>query len=119
MSPEQAWSIGAWTFRIVVVLVGLIIIYMGYRLFTSPVPGQANAGLLEASHAGSKLSLQGAAGTFLVVLGTIVILVGLLKPMHYDWKRRGDVGNVFGAQDSGHVYVDSGGVQGDTSRAPR
>jgi hypothetical protein len=91
-------------------LVGLVIIYMGYRLYTAPIPGQGNAGQLEASHAGSKLSLQGAAGTFLVVLGTVVILVGLLKPMHYNWNRVGEMGNVGAVGDSGQVYLDSGEV---------
>lgn len=93
-------------------------IYMGYRLYTAPAPGQGEAGSLEASHAGSKLSLRGTAGTFLVVLGAIVILVGLLKPMHYGWKRSGDSGHVQGKQelDSGGVYNET--VQPDTVPAP-
>jgi hypothetical protein len=64
---------------------------MGYRLYMAPLPGQGSAGALDASYAGSKLSLQGAAGTFLVVLGTVIVLVGLLKPISLERDGPGDV----------------------------
>lgn len=78
---------GSWVFRIIIVLIGLAVIYWGLRLFRQP--GSPNrVGQIEASYKEAKVSIRGAAGTFLVVLGTIILIAALFKPMEFDRKTR-------------------------------
>ncbi len=43
---------------------------------------------MEAQYQGAKLGIQGAAGTFLVVLGAAIVIAGLFKPMSFERKTR-------------------------------
>ena len=68
-------------YRIVGILVGLVIIYLGYRLFLKPPePNAGDAGSMTGAIGTWKLTLKRAApGTFFVVLGAGVILMSILK----------------------------------------
>jgi hypothetical protein len=74
----------SWVFRAVVMIVGLIVIFIGLHLHKRPDQAK-NAGSLNAEYREGKLSLRGAAGTFFIVLGTLIIVVGLLRPSTFRW----------------------------------
>lgn len=71
------------TYKVVSLLVGLALAYMGYRLFLSNIWGQS--GDLRAQFRENSLVLKKAApGTFFAVLGTVVIVTTLFTGLEYE-----------------------------------
>ncbi|HYD52926.1 MAG TPA: hypothetical protein VEA99_09875 [Gemmatimonadaceae bacterium] len=65
-------------YRVITIVIGFAIAYLGYRLFQSGL--FAEAGTLNARLGENRLMLRGAApGTFFAVLGAVVIVVSLSK----------------------------------------
>jgi hypothetical protein len=61
-----------------------------------------------------RLSINGAAGTFLFVLGTVIILAGLFKPLSFGLKRTVTANSTDSGgtrMDSGVATMDSGSVK--------
>jgi hypothetical protein len=86
MDIIERLTYASWIFRVVVMVVGLVVIVVGLYLFRQPAQ-RGSAGTLNAEYSGGKISLRGAAGTFFLVLGTIIVLVGLLRSTVFDWSR--------------------------------
>lgn len=62
-------------YRVFLILVGIFYIYLGYRLFSRGIA--IDAGELRAKFKNTSFMIRNAApGTFLFVLGTIVIIIG-------------------------------------------
>jgi hypothetical protein len=69
-------------YKVISVIAGLLLCYMGYRLFMSGVWG--NSGDLTTQFGDTKLLLKSAApGTFFVVLGTVVLLATIWKGLNF------------------------------------
>jgi hypothetical protein len=86
MDSMERLVYASWVFRAVVMAVGLIVIFIGLYLHRRPDQARS-AGSLNAEYHGGKLSLRGAAGTFFLVLGTVIMLAGLLRPSSFRWSR--------------------------------
>jgi uncharacterized membrane protein len=68
-------------YKTVGLLIGLVVIYLGYRLFTAGVRGSAD---LHASHTGAHGEyqlrlLKGAPGLFFALFGVVIVVVVLLS----------------------------------------
>jgi hypothetical protein len=96
MDTVRDLTLANWLFRTVVMLIGLLVMFMGYRMFSKP-NALRNAGTLDAGYGGGKITLRGGAGTFFVVLGAAIMLVGLLRPTLIDYTKSGHE-----AQPAGH-----------------
>jgi hypothetical protein len=86
MDTMERLVYASWVFRALVMLLGLAVIGTGLHLFRQPAQSK-NAGSLNAEYQGGKISLRGAAGTFFLVLGTVIVLVGLLRKTGFDWSK--------------------------------
>ena len=74
----MAIVIGLTLYKIISLIVGLILTYLGYRLFMAGVWG--SAGDLEGNYGNNKLVLKSAApGTFFALFGTIVIAITIVE----------------------------------------
>src|SRR5690606_22581277 len=70
-------------YKIVSLIVGVFLCFMGYKLFAIGIWG--NAGDAEGAFGNNRLVLKKAApGTFFVLLGTIVIGLTIIKGMNYE-----------------------------------
>lgn len=70
-------------YKVASLLVGAGFAYMGYRLFTAGIWG--NAGSFEAQHQDTALVLKNAApGTFFALFGALVICVTLYKGLGFE-----------------------------------
>ena len=100
-------------YRIVGMLVGLVIIYFGYRLFLRRVRTPADAGSMQGSVGQLTLTLKRAApGTFFVVLGAGVILMSIVKGVKVSEKRPVDRTVTL------HARPESGLTGGESSAPP-
>jgi hypothetical protein len=84
MDPNVILMISFTMYKIIGLICGVILGYLGYKLFSVGIWG--NAGTLQATHKDNKLLLKGAApGTFFVVLGAAVIGITLYQgySFHY------------------------------------
>jgi hypothetical protein len=86
MESVETLTLWSWVFRGFTILVGLIVMFMGLTLFRGRKAYEA-AGNVTAAYGGGKLSLHGTAGTFFVVVGALIMLAGLLKPMEFEYNR--------------------------------
>jgi len=69
----QRVTLAVWTFRLMVILIGVSAAYVGYRIFKLP--------------SGGMLTLRHVAGAFFAAVGVVIILAGLLWPIPIDWAR--------------------------------
>jgi hypothetical protein len=98
MDPNERLMMVAWLFRLVGMVIGLAVIYMGMQLFRRP-RSAGNVGTFGANLPGvGSIKLEGAAGTFLVVAGTVIMLGVLYKSI--TWRREETVGLPPSAADS-------------------
>lgn len=85
MNVEVTSIIVAATYKFATLIAGIILSYMGYRLFMAGIWG--NAGDLDVKFKSNKLIVKSAApGTFFVLFGTIVICFSIFKGMKIDKK---------------------------------
>jgi hypothetical protein len=96
----ERFFLESFAFRVILVLVGLVVILLGLRMFQRPNAFRG-AGKMTTEFKGATLTINGAAGTFLFVLGTVIIIAGLFKPLSFGWKR-------VSTDAQGNSYSDSG-----------
>jgi len=83
MDIETQIIISLSSYKIISLLVGLALSYMGYRLFMAGIWG--NAGNMESNFGNNKIILKNAApGTFFVLFGTIIISFTIYKGLEFD-----------------------------------
>ncbi len=81
------------TYRIITILVGLVVVYLGYKLFLKSV--YAAAGDFTVEWKGLKILLtKGAPGTFFALFGVIIIVVSLWRGISVFEIRRDIYGDV-------------------------
>jgi len=72
---DLSWSIA---YKIIVIIIGFIIILLGYRLFKKGFV--VDSGSLTITYAGNKISIEkAAAGIFFCVFGSCIILISVFK----------------------------------------
>ena len=80
------------TFRLAVIALGALSIYLGYRLFTQALPrrkgGDGGETALEAKFGDNELSLKNAApGIFFAAFGALITIITLGKPeVKFNWE---------------------------------
>jgi len=83
MDIEIVQALSLTLYKIVSLLTGGCLSYMGYRLFMAGIWG--NAGDAEGEFGSNKIVLKKAApGTFFVVMGAIVIGLTLIKGLNFE-----------------------------------
>ncbi len=81
------------SYKLISLIAGSVVVYLGYRLFAKGIWG--NAGNLEAEFGDNKLLLKKAApGTFFALFGTVIISITLYKGLEFkDFERNGLTGS--------------------------
>jgi hypothetical protein len=93
-----------WIYRVVVVLAGIVVMGLGYRMYLHP-KAPLQAGNVSGHGGGGTLTVRGAAGTFFLVVGGLIALAGILSPHQVTETETQTTTRTMG--DSGRVVVET------------
>lgn len=83
MNIESEIVLSITIYKLTSLLIGLLSLYMGYKLFISGVWG--NAGDVDVKFENNRILVRRAApGTFFAILGTIIVCFTVFRGMRYD-----------------------------------
>jgi hypothetical protein len=120
MAAELTWTLGAWTFRIAIMLVGVLVIYLGHQLILGMNVPQNLWNPAETRFVKTILIVRGLLGGLLVLLGCSILMIGLLKSIRGTWGEPLPASVMHegpSSRDSIHITPEVPG-KADTSRGP-